>query len=238
MYDGAVIDLTALPERFNLDVGVSGLLESVTIQVNDDLIVENFAPYRYPGGDIAPWRPTPGVYAIRVVAYSQDHAVGVICDIKLLYLTFIPGAPTSTPTPTPTPTRTPTPTNTPPLAANCIGDRAWRDINADGLQDPGEPGLAGIQVYIGSDQDGNGRPDRILASMTTDRNGRYAFCTLSPGTYLIEFSAIVGCVNTIDNQGSNDAVDSDASMGYGISPPVVLSAGTANSTVDAGFVCY
>jgi len=234
LYDGVVIDLAALPTRFNLDVGVSGLLESLTIQVNDELIVENFMPYRYPGDDITPWRPTPGVYAIRVVAYSQDNAAGVVCDIKLLYLTFVTSAPTSTPTRT----LTPTATTTPPLAVNCIGDWAWRDTNANGLQDPGEPGLAGVQVYIGFDQDGNGRPDRILASMTTDINGRYAFCTLSPGTYLIEFSAIDGCVNTIDNQGSNDAVDSDASMGYGMSPPSVLSAGTANSTVDAGFVCH
>lgn len=235
--DGAVIDLAALPERFNLDIGVSGLLESVTIQVNDDLIVENFAPYRYPAGDITPWRPTPGVYVIRVAAYSQDSAEGFICDIKLLYLTFVNNAPTATPTVTPTPTATSTPTPPPPLAANCIGDWAWRDTNANGLQDNGEQGLAGLPVYIGPDQDGNSRLDRILASTATDSAGRYAFCALPPGSYLVEFGSVDGCINTVDNQGGNDALDSDATPGYGVSPLITLNAGSADSTVDAGFIC-
>lgn len=235
LFDGAVIDLAALPERFNLDIGVSGLLESVTIQVNDDVIVENFAPYRYPGGDIVPWRPLPGIYAIRVAAYSQDNAVGLICDVKVVYLTFVNHTPTPTPTLTPTPTATSTPP--PPLAANCIGDWAWRDTNANGLQDGGEPGIVGLPVYLGHDQDGNGRLDRILASTTTDSSGRYAFCSLTPGTYLVEFGSVDGCINTVDNQGSNDALDSDANPGYGVSPPITVSAGAADSTVDAGFIC-
>jgi hypothetical protein len=46
-----------------------------------------------------------------------------------------------------------------------------------------------------------------------------------------------GCINTVDNQGSNDALDSDANPGYGVSPLIVLSAGNADSTVDAGFIC-
>jgi hypothetical protein len=233
--DGAVIDLATLPTRFNLDVGVSGLLESVTILVNDDLIVESFAPYRYPGGDIVLWQPAPGIYTIRVAAYSQDNADGFICDVKLLYVTFVDSAPTPTPTVTPTPTAT----NTPPpsLDANCIGDWVWRDSNANGLQDGGEPGLTGVLVYLGPDADNNGRLDRILATTTTDSSGRYAFCALTPGTYLIEFGAVDGCVTTLDNQGSNDAVDSDASVGFGISPSIVVTAGSANSTVDAGFIC-
>ena len=235
LFDGAIIDLAALPDRFNLDVGVSGLLESVTIQVNDALLVENFAPYRYPAGDITPWRPTPGIYAIRVTAYSQDNAAGFICDIKLIYVTFVNNAPTPTPTVTPTPTATNTPP--PPLAANCIGDWVWRDTNANGRQDNGESGLADLPVYIGPDLDGNGRLDRILASTATDSSGRYAFCALTPGAYLVEFDSVNGCINTLDNQGSNDALDSDARAGYGVSPLIVLSAGNADSTVDAGFIC-
>ena len=253
LFDGVVIDLATLPDRFNLDIGASGSVESLTIQVNDALVVENFIPYRYPGGDITPWRPTPGIYTIRVVAYSQDNAEGFICDVKLIYLTFTNSMPTATPTPplpptlTPTPTLTPMPTVTPtptatntpeqPLAADCIGDWVWRDTNANGRQDNGEPGLAGLPVYIGLDQDGNGRLDRILASTATDSSGRYTFCALLPGSYLVEFGSVEGCINTADNQGSNDAVDSDARAGYGVSPLIVLSAGNADSTVDAGFIC-
>lgn len=235
--DGAVIALAALPERFNLDVGASGLVESMTIQVNDNLSVENFAPYRYPGGDIVPWQPTPGIYTIRVIAYSQDNADGFICDVKLLYITFVNNSPTVTPTVTPTPTATNTPTP-PSLDANCIGDWVWRDSNANGLQDGGEPGLAGLPVYLGPDQDGNGRLDRILASTTTGSTGRYTFCALTPGSYLVEFGSVAGCINTTDNQSSNDALDSDANPGYGVSPLITLNAGDANSTVDAGFICH
>ena len=243
--DGAVVDLATLPEHFNLELGVSGLVESVTIQVNVSQIVENFAPYRYPGDDIVPWRPIPGFYTIRTVAYSQDEAAGLVCDIKLLTLTVINSGPTTTPTPTPTlsatPTVTVTPTATstptPPLAANCIGDWVWRDADADGIQADGEHGLAGVPVYLGPDADGNGRLDRILASTTTDSAGHYRFCALAPATYLVEFAAPDGCINTSENQGSDDAVDSDASAGFGISPLIVLPAGAANSTIDAGFVC-
>lgn len=233
--DGAIIDLATLPDRFNLEIGVSGPLESVVIQVNDAHIVEDFAPYRYPDGDIVPWRPSPGVYAIRTAAYSHDNGDGLLCDVNLLYLTFVNSSPTATPTITPTPTATSTPT---PLPASCIGDWVWRDTDADGIQDDGEEGLAGLRVYIGHDDDHNGRLDRILADTDTDSTGYYAFCALTPGTYLIEFGALAGCVSTLDNQGSNDAVDSDASMGYGISPPVSLSADNADGTVDAGFICY
>jgi SdrD B-like domain len=199
------------------------------------LMVENFVPYRYPAGDIAPWRPTPGIYAIRVTAYSQDNAAGFVCDIKLIYVTFVNNAPTPTPTMTPTPTATNTPP--PPLAANCIGDWVWRDTNANGLQDGSEPGLAGLPVYIGPDQDNNGRLDRILASTATDGNGRYTFCALTPASYLVEFGSVDGCINTVDNQGGNDALDSDANPGYGVSPLITLNDGSADSTVDAGFIC-
>lgn len=236
LLDGAVIDLATLPRHFNLEAGVSGPLESVSFEVNRHVIIENFTPYRYPGGDLTAWQPAAGFYTVRAVAYSQDGAAGAVCDIKLLTLTVINSVPTATPTLTPTPTATNTPT--PPLVANCIGDWVWQDADADGIQDDGERGLAGAPVYLGPDADGNGRLDRILASTTTDSAGRYHFCTLAPATYLVEFSAPAGCINTGENQGSDDAVDSDASMGYGISPPIPLSAGNADSTIDAGFICY
>ena len=41
---------------------------------------------------------------------------------------------------TPTPTRTPTPIN--------VGNFVWDDLDQDGRQDAGEPGLAGITVQL------------------------------------------------------------------------------------------
>lgn len=223
LVDGAILDLATLPANFNLDVGITGAVESVAITINDATIIENFAPYRYPSGDTVPWQPAPGFYTLRAVAYSQDNAQGVVCDNHVQFVTFT----RSTPTPTPTPG----------VPVNCIGDWVWRDSDRDGLQDAGESGLAGVDVYIGVDADHNGRIDRILATTNTNSAGGYAFCSLAPATYLVEFGAAPGCVNTLPNQGDSDANDSDASAGYGITPPIVLLAGATNNTVDAGFIC-
>lgn len=231
--DGATIDLATLPANFNLEVGVSGALESVAITGNGTTVIENFAPYRFPAGDTTPWQPTPGSYTLRAVAYSQDNGLGIVCDNHVQFLTFIQSTPTATPTPTTTPTLTPTPV----VGPYCIGDWVWRDSDADGVQDAGESGIAGVAVYIGRDADNNGRIDRILATTNTNSAGRYAFCSLAPATYLVEFGAAPGCINTWPNQGGDDALDSDASAGYGITPPIVLHAGEANSTVDAGYIC-
>lgn len=231
LLDGTVIDLTTLPRSFNLESGVSGPLESVSFEVNGNVVIENFAPYRYPGGDLGAWRPAPGLYTVRAVAYSQDGAAGVVCDIKLLTLTFTQGAQTSTPMPTTTPTPTPA------VGANCIGDWVWRDADADGLQDATEIGLAALPVYIGRDEDLNGRIDRILASTTSDTTGHYAFCDLASATYLVEFGTVDGCINSPPNIGNDDTVDSDASIEHSIAPPILLNVGEANRTVDAGFIC-
>ena len=231
--DGATIDLATLPANFNLEAGVTGALESVAITGNGTTVIENFAPYRFPAGDTTPWQPTPGFYTLRAVAYSQDNALGVVCDNHVQFLTFTRSAATATPTPTLTPTLTPTPA----VGPYCIGDWVWRDSDADGVQDPGESGIAGVAVYIGRDADNNGRIDQILATTNTSNTGHYAFCYLAPATYLVEFGAAPGCINTWPNQGGNDALDSDASAGYGITPPIVLHAGAANSTVDAGYIC-
>ena len=47
----------------------------------------------------------------------------------------------------------------------CLGDRVWRDDNANGIQDAGEPGLDGIEVYLGTDNNGDGRIDRYFGNM-------------------------------------------------------------------------
>lgn len=231
--DNAVIDLTTLPANFNVEVGVTGAVESVVITINGAAIVESFVPYRYPSGDTVPWQPAPGSYTIRAVAYSQDNGQGAVCDTHVQFLTFTRSTSTATPTPTATPTITPTPV----VGAYCIGDWVWDDSDGDGLQDASESGLAGVGVYIGRDDDNNGRIDRILATTNTSSTGHYLFCYLAPATYLVEFDAAPGCINTLANQGNNDAIDSDASVGYGITSPIVLKAGDANSTVDAGYIC-
>ncbi|MFM7582973.1 MAG: SdrD B-like domain-containing protein, partial [Caldilinea sp.] len=49
-----------------------------------------------------------------------------------------------------------------------IGDRVWQDVNANGIQDPGEPGLANVLVKL-TDSKGN------TAQVTTDVTGYFLF---------------------------------------------------------------
>jgi hypothetical protein len=66
-----------------------------------------------------------------------------------------------------------------------IGDRVWRDLDGDGIQDPGESGIAGVTVRL-YDADGN-----LVATQVTDANGQYRFTSadgVQPGEpYTIRF---------------------------------------------------
>ena len=50
-----------------------------------------------------------------------------------------------------------------------IGNRVWDDLNANGIQDQGEPGLEGIQVTLRNEV------GEILQTTYTDLSGLYAF---------------------------------------------------------------
>ncbi len=60
-----------------------------------------------------------------------------------------------------------------PLAPIEIGNRVWMDADADGIQDAGEGGLAGVEIEL-LNNIGN-----IIATVTTDINGNYYFSSLS-----------------------------------------------------------
>ncbi|MEZ4685358.1 MAG: SdrD B-like domain-containing protein [Bacteroidia bacterium] len=113
-----------------------------------------------------------------------------------------------------------------------IGDFVWKDSNADGIQDAGEPGLAGVIVYL---LDGNGN---IIATDTTDAAGAYGFDNLAPGDYSVQFILPNGYVFSPDREGSNTGSDSDPDPATGISRPVTLSSGDAVTHVDAGMYQY
>jgi choice-of-anchor A domain-containing protein len=105
-----------------------------------------------------------------------------------------------------------------------IGDYVWNDNNANGIQDNGETGIAGVTVTI-SGPSGN-------LSTTTDANGFYQFNNLIPGTYTVTFNTPSGYLRSPSNQGSDDAKDSDPING---TVSVTLTTGQVNNTIDAGF---
>ncbi|MDW7672044.1 MAG: SdrD B-like domain-containing protein, partial [Bacillota bacterium] len=70
----------------------------------------------------------------------------------------------------------------------CITGTVFRDHNGNKLFDPDEEVLAGIQVYLYLDTDGNGiitDSDIRIAETQTDMDGSYSFGSLPPGDYLV-----------------------------------------------------
>jgi len=115
------------------------------------------------------------------------------------------------------------------LVTGEIGDYVWKDLNGDGIQDPGEPGIEGVTVRL-FDCDGN-----FIRELTTDENGYYIFDLLLPGAYQLQFDITdlpPGCAFTLPNQG-DDAADSDTDLN-GNTPCIDLEAGERNHTIDAG----
>ena len=109
-----------------------------------------------------------------------------------------------------------------------LGDFVWSDTNKDGIQDAGEPGLAGVKVYLFQ----NGV---VIASTVTDANGKYAFTNLTPGVeYVVGADKLPGYTFSPPGAGPNRATDSNANVTTGWSSPVVLAPGENNPTIDFG----
>ena len=121
-----------------------------------------------------------------------------------------------------------------------IGDTVWFDLNADGFQDLGEPGIPGVTVFLYNAN--NTTPGNHLSATTTDANGFYSFTGLPAGNYVIGFVDPAGFVITTQNAGGAalgtpaDSLDNDATPGTGLTGPYFLPNGVFNPTVDAGYI--
>ena len=114
-----------------------------------------------------------------------------------------------------------------PAEPATIGDRVWADIDGDGVQDEGEPGIPGVTVTL-KDSDGN-----VVASTTTDNNGNYLFEDIPAGSYTVVFTSPDNVYEfTTANAGSNDTADSDADAS-GVAS-VTVGEGVEDLTIDAG----
>ena len=84
----------------------------------------------------------------------------------------------------------------------CIGDRAWDDLDRDGTQDPGEPGMAGVIFLL---RNGAGV---ALDLQVSDAGGHYQFANVRAGAYYIEVATPADYSVTALDHG-DDATDSD-----------------------------
>ena len=108
-----------------------------------------------------------------------------------------------------------------------LGDRVFEDTNANGVQDVGELGIAGVTVLLLS------LANNVLASQVTDSNGNYLF-DVAPGTYKVGIVPLSGYVVSPNDRGGNDNTDSDILAVGNMSAPVTIAAGEQNVSLDAG----
>ena len=127
-----------------------------------------------------------------------------------------------------------------------IGNTVWNDLNGNGIQETGEPGISGVTVAL---FDGSGS---VVETTETDTDGHYRFTGLPPGRYGVEFQLPTGYTFTqaadvlgdIQLDGlplaSADGsylladVTSDADDNTGKTKQVDVVSGDVNLSLDAG----
>lgn len=122
-----------------------------------------------------------------------------------------------------------------------VGNRVWDDLNNNGVQDAGEPGLPGVTLNLSC-------TDGTNASTVSDALGQYLFndANVSAGIPLntacdISISAtdpgLGGRTLVIADTGSNPAVDSDGidNAGTIIGDFIINAAGHNDHRIDFGF---
>ncbi len=118
------------------------------------------------------------------------------------------------------------------LANASVGDFVWND-NGNGVQESGEPGIAGVTVRLINTADGSvAKPPT-----TTGASGQYVFNNIIPGVYQVEFTPPTGASAAPRDAGGNDATDSDTDAGTSWRTPAFeVVHDTDITTLDQGFV--
>jgi uncharacterized protein (DUF2141 family) len=90
----------------------------------------------------------------------------------------------------------------PPPQTGSIGNRVWKDLDGDGVQDSGEPGLNGVTVKLLNSS------GTVLATQTTSGDGNYSFSGLTAATYKVKVESTTlpsGLTPTYDLDGTSTA---------------------------------
>jgi hypothetical protein len=121
-----------------------------------------------------------------------------------------------------------------------IGDYVWSDADNDGVQDPGEPGIGGVTVFIDADGDGSldwsdgdndgaWDPGEGEQWTTTAPDGSYYLTGVAPGEYQ------VSVLSTDPYLAGYTPTSGPESPGGYLSDPITLSAGEVYVDADFGF---
>ncbi|MFM9951874.1 MAG: SdrD B-like domain-containing protein, partial [Saprospiraceae bacterium] len=108
----------------------------------------------------------------------------------------------------------------------------FNDFNNNGIQDPGEFTIPEVTVSLTGT---NGLSQPVTLTTTTNINGNYVFDNLVPGTYKLTFSTPPQFYITPQDQGGNDAFDSDVDPAMGGMTAVLTMNSGANLDIDIGY---
>ncbi len=114
-------------------------------------------------------------------------------------------------------------------ASATVGDFVWFDINKDGIQDPGEPGFAGVTVQLF-----NADTNTLVRTTQTNQNGRYLFTGVDAGNYYIQFDVPDSFTVSPQNAIADDERDSDIDASTGRTEVFNLPTFTTDLRWDAG----
>ncbi len=111
-----------------------------------------------------------------------------------------------------------------------LGDFVFRDSNGNGIQEAGEIGVASVTVKLFDSA------NNVVATTTTDANGKYLFDNLTAGNYTVEFvkSTLPSGLGFSPQGTTMGDKDSDANVTTGRTAIITLTEGQTNNDIDAG----
>lgn len=126
--------------------------------------------------------------------------------------------------------------------ATAIGDRVWWDLDADGVQDTGEPGIPGVEVTVTfagpNGTFGNG--DDLVFVRITDADGEYLVTNTPEGAHRVAVTdgIAVGFDATFDEDSGTTTPDGLTAVTLGVAPHLTADFGHtgAGSIGDTVFI--
>jgi hypothetical protein len=194
-------------------------------------------------GCVSPTASLPGQLAIVHNVSDQTLGTGSASaawgnGLTLNGTCTVSGTATLTQNPSSSVTLTPLPTNPltfactppPPPCSGVIGDFVWNDLNRDGLQDVGEPGIDGVRLTL-TDSSGH---TTAVTTPTNGTPGSYLFTGLCAGSYTVTVDQTTvppGFKPTTCGVGGDSARDSNCSGAV-----TLPTNNSSDLTIDFGYV--